>query len=215
MNQIRKQFEAKVNELAEQAQRFPWEDKDCYGLWLAQTGFLVGHTTRFICLGAANVEILNRDRHYSYIQHLKEESNHDIPIRNDLIALYDGKPVPSELVETSLLMQNQYYWLDRGCPAALLGYSLSIEGLAAVIGGQVLIRVEKSLGDKVTSFLKLHATVDQHHYADGLAMLNQFSKEECQHIEKNLNQTIFLYTAMLKRITQVVSKNQGEFTKAA
>src|SRR4051812_48763357 len=121
---LKKAFDSAIDLAAKQIQVFPWENREAYLQWLAQTYYLVRHTTRFLCLSAARAPIDKRELHYGFVKHLGEESNHDIPLINDMKKLGAAPDQYPELPQTRLLRNNQYYWLDNGGVYSLMGYSL-------------------------------------------------------------------------------------------
>lgn len=194
-------FDKHVALVGQAMERFPLENKERYAAWLAQTYFFVRHTTRFLTIAAANAPIEERDLHYDMIHHLKGELHHDQVALNDLAAMgYKPTDFP-EMIETSLLYQSQYYWLERTSVPSLIGYALLLEGLACKHGPMMLARIERH-GKKATAFLRLHCEVDVAHYADGLKSLEQYKESDYPLIARNLEQTSQTYIQMLERVAR-------------
>jgi hypothetical protein len=192
-----------------------WENPSAYSLWLAQTYYLVRHTTRLLCLAAANTPVDNRELHYSFVKHLKEESHHDRPLDQDLKQMNCKATDFPELKETRLLMHNQYYWLQTGNVYALTGYSLLLEGLSVRCIPSMLKRLDSAGFSKATAFLRLHVEVDQKHYAHGLEDLGKMPAESKKQVLQNLEESSFLYTQMNRRIMTQVNKNESQRTFSA
>ncbi|MGE5084655.1 MAG: iron-containing redox enzyme family protein [Bacillota bacterium] len=180
----------------------PWEDKNFYGMWLTQTYNLVRHTTKLLCLAAAEIPAENREHHYTMIHHLQEELNHDLMALKDLQALgFDTHTFP-EFPETEAIHQLQYYWVEREHPLALCGYAFMLEGAAKFWGPDILKNIEPKYGKNATVFLRVHAVVDQDHYEDSQKFLKTLTDDERSYIAKNLKQSAWLYRSLIERMQQ-------------
>lgn len=192
-------FRRWVKIAGDQLKEFPLENRELYAAWLAQTYRLVQHSTRFLTIGASNAPLNDRALHYEMIHHLKGELNHDQVALEDLAAMgYSPDDFPT-LLETNLLYQSQYYWLDRHAVSSMMGYALLLEGLACEYG-DVLLKKTAVHGQKATGFVRLHAKVDVGHFADGLQWLNQVPRAEHADMLQNLAQSSQLYVGMLKGV---------------
>ena len=199
LNAMVAKFHERVAEVGRAMRAFPLEQPAAYSAWLAQTYFLVRHTTRFLTIGASNAPLSDRALHYDMIHHLKGELHHDQVALDDLTAMGHSVSEYPELIETSLLYQTQYYWLDKHEVSSLMGYALMLEGLACEYG-KTMIDKSAVHGKKATAFIRLHAQVDVGHFADGLKSLEQYPDVEHEAIIRNLDQSTRLYIGMLDAI---------------
>jgi len=205
-------FKRGIDKIGEAVDRFPYENEESYRMWLAQTYYLVRHTTRLLTLSAARVPIEQRDVHYSLIEHLRQEENHDLFLVKDLKKLGSEPMKYPELPETRLVRNNQYYWITFGSHHALLGYSLLLEGLAATRIPDVLRRLEAGDLGHAASFLRLHGEVDLEHYQHGLEHLKDCPHGERPALLANLEETLLVYTGMYDRVAEL-TKSSGGFKK--
>lgn len=200
-----KAFQLYVDDLAEQLIHFPWENKEAYAYWLAQTYYFVRHTTVLLALSAAKFGNKNRPKQYATFKHIREELNHDLIPLEDLKALGTSIDQIPELEETSAFYQSQYYFIDYVHPIALYGYALALEGLAAKKGPALYEILNRHYGKDATKFVKLHAIVDQDHFEQGLEDFKDVSGEEAQYVIQNLHQSSRMYYNILRRIQEIVA----------
>lgn len=196
---IENAFDDKVKELGQTFLNFPWERESAYANWIAQTYYFVRHTTVLVSLSAARFGAQNRDHHYRMLAHLADERGHDLMALEDLQNLgWRLEQIP-EFSETRLFYQNQYYMINFEDPFSHLGYSLCLEGLAALYAPEVFKRVSKTYGKGACEFLRVHATVDQDHYADGAKELAHLTDTQAEAALRNLEQSAILYSMILER----------------
>ncbi len=209
-------FEEKVEEVACVLNEFPWQNREAYCMWLTQTYYLVRHTTRLLCLAAAKTPIENREMHYEWLTHLKEEKNHDLPILKDLKAL--GRTIEGavEFEETQLLINNQYHWLSVGTDVSLLGYALMLEGLSVKCIPSMLKSLEAAELENASSFIKLHGHIVEGHYPAGLDLLTKITSPKIQNeIMDNLKQTSLIYSKIYRRISESAQIKVSNNSRAA
>lgn len=197
-----KAFEDNLAPLIQELKNFPWDDPRCYANWLAQSYYLVLHTTTFLSLVAAKFGADNLERHRDVLKHLREEFGHEDLALRDLKALGFGITDFPELMETSLLYQSQYYWLERKGPVAHVGYSLMLEGLAVREGKQLLANIDRLHGKDTSSFIRVHAMDDVGHFAEGMRRLNSASPDGIAQALRNLEQSRHLYASILQAIAR-------------
>lgn len=202
LKKLRAAFDETLAKLADPVLAFPWERPETYAFWLAQSYYLVRHTTTLITLTAAKFGPGEMERHRHSLAHLKEEIGHDDMVLHDLKALGLKAESFPELVETSVIYQSQYYWIERCSPIALAGYSVLLEGLAATVGQRIYERVEAAHGKQAGTFLKLHAQADVGHYKAGVDELRNASEQEIRYAMRNLEQGGVLYRGMLDSIVR-------------
>jgi len=209
-----KLFLSHIKKLEELAMTCPWENKQFYADFLAQLYFYVQHTTRLIAFRASRISVDHREGHYEILQHLKEEFHHDKLLVNDLKALNRRISDFVEYPETSLIYQSQYYFIQNYPESSHLGFSLLIEGFAATSGPQIVMLLQKHYPSNACTFLHTHATVDQDHYRVGIEAMSKVPKEELVYINKNILQSFFLYSSMMKRVLEESKKNHSHKSAA-
>jgi hypothetical protein len=207
-DQRKQKFSNNVKAMEEPALEFSWEDQEIYKMWLAQTFYIVRHTSHFICIAAGLVPVENRVEHYHMIEHLKEEEHHDALLVRDLASFGTEYSAYPELPETQMVWQNLYYWLSLRKPRAILGHSLCIEGLAGSIGDRLLPRMRARYHNKGISFLHLHFEADKLHFEQGLDLMKSFPNEDLNDIATVQAQSSILYTGMLKAIEKQVASTR-------
>jgi hypothetical protein len=203
--ELKKSFLDCIERLARASSKFPWDNKNAYGNWLAQTYYFVRHTTCFLAIASSRFGHWQRERQYYLLGHIREEMEHDKVALEDLKNLgFELTDFP-ELPETSAFYQSQYYYIEHENPIALFGYSLCLEGLAAKKGALIYKVVEKIYSKETTRFLHLHSVVDKDHFETGLEFFNGVTSFEADFILKNLEQSCSLYLHILDHITSLAS----------
>lgn len=209
-----RELDRRIREISASFPEINWEDPEVYANWLAQQYYLVRHTTRFVSLGAGRMPVDNREGHQVMLHHLKGEINHDALLLRDIKTLGRDISEFTEDIETRLLCNNQYYWLDHGHPLVMNGYALMLEGFSIMVVPDVLKRLMASPYAKATSFLKLHTDSDEDHYPDGIKNLEKLPEAIMTDILANLEQSWYLYCRMVQNCA--VKKSSGtQKTKAA
>lgn len=195
-------IDREIKKLGETLQHSPWDKKEFYKGWLAQTYYLIRHTTKFLALSAARLPVDERNHHYVMLHHIEGELNHDFMPLKDLQNLGGNIQDYRELPETEMIRQLQYYWIEFENPLALCGYAFLLEGAAKYYGPSLLEMLEKNYGKAATVHLRVHAVVDQDHYEEGKKFLEGLSEKDCEVIAKNLQQSSLLYVRMMERLAE-------------
>lgn len=198
--------------LKQQMDNMNWEDPIVYQWWLAQSSYLVNHTTRLICYATAHVPIADSHGLKHWLDHLNEEKNHEVLLAKDLESFGTKFTNFTELSATSLIYQNQYYWIQRAYPSTLLGYSFLMEGFAAKYGERYFPRIEKAHGVDASNFVRVHVKEDVRHFQSGLKFLETLAPLELEPLVKNMQQSQLLYRSML---SDVVEKSMATTQRAA
>lgn len=200
---MEKQFMGSVERLSVLINEMEWEKADVYAFWLRQTLAFVDHTTRLICLAAARTPLTEPEGHREWIQHLREETNHDVVVARDLKSLgYEKENMPV-FWSVEQMVQNQYFYLASEHPIVLRGYSLFLEGLACQLGPNLVARLEKTYHRNQLNFIRLHAMEDQDHFVEGVRYLSQIPNLPVEILGKNLDLTESLYTLMIKEALRI------------
>ena len=195
--EFKKLFDETMRELETVCRDFPWETKEAYGTWLAQTYFFVLHSTRLLALTAANFSLQDNEPHQRFLHHIDEEKSHEMLALKDLQHL--KMPIASfrELAETSALYQAQYYWIEHKSPFAFFGYIMALEGFAVSCGKHVYSRVRKAHGDKATLFVKVHAEEDVGHLEKAFEQIDKIPQAEFSAFVENFRFSAHFYCRML------------------
>ncbi|MBN8553883.1 MAG: iron-containing redox enzyme family protein [Deltaproteobacteria bacterium] len=185
--------------------KFPWQNREAYARWLAQTYHFVCHSTRLLSLSAARFSLSQNKFHLRCLDHMKEERSHEILALNDLKHL--GYPISQfpESSMTSAFYQSQYYLIDYAHPLALYGYILCLEGISSTAGKDVYGQVCKAFGEKTATFWKVHSQEDDGHLAEAFEKLSMAAPTEADIILQSLKQSSDLYRMILAEIISQVS----------
>lgn len=199
--QVHQQMLSAIDEIAEAAHQFPWEDKAHYANWLAQSFFYVQWTTRQLALASARTKPMDEDSlHWRFLEEAKEEKKHELLALKDLENLGYFPEDFTELAHTSFFYQTLSYLIENEHPMAILGYSLTLEGFAATRLVEIYPRIKQHYGPSTSSFLRLHCELDADHFANALPYLEACPAEHLPLVSKAITQCAAIYTGILKDI---------------
>jgi hypothetical protein len=199
---MRKVLEECTVALSEDVSRFPWEERDAYADWLAQTYYYVCHSTRLLASAASRFDFGMRGDalHYRFAAHIAEEKHHEALAVHDLKAIGRTLEQFPERASTRLFYEPQYFKIEHRAPLGLFGYILPLEALGPLHGKLVIERVLRAHGEKCAAFLKVHTEDDVEHLEKAWQVLQGITPELQQLIETNMRQTVFAYRGMLDEI---------------
>lgn len=197
---LKKNFDRIQLQLDAATRAFPWEDKDAYRLWLAQSYEYVRYSTRILALTAGHLDLHQTLMSNRFIQHAAEEKNHDKLLAQDAKALGTAILELPVLAEAEAFHKSLYYWIYQGAPAAILGWVLCLEGCAVRNGPMVFTRAEQAHGTKAASFLKVHSAEDPEHMEKALATLEHLNEEELRQVNHGLELYAQLYMNIFSAI---------------
>jgi hypothetical protein len=197
-----------VTELGVAIERFPWERKEAYADWLAQTYYYVRHTTRLQAAAAARFAMDERGNslHHRFAAHMGEEKKHE------LLAIHDMKQLGASIDEfpehaaTRMFYEPQYFKIEHLGPTACFGYILPLEAIGPASGTRIIDRVVASHGPKCVSFLRLHSDEDPEHLQKALEFVESVTAGERSFIQENVRQTTFAYCTMLSEIQRRIEQ---------
>ena len=195
-------LEAVSHDVADALDRFPWESRDAYTEWLAQTYFYVRHSTRLLAAAAARFGLDHRSNafHVRFGAHIGEERSHEKLALHDLAALGVAADTLRELNSTRMFYETQYYKIEHVDPYAVYGYILMLEAAGPVCGDAIVERVTRAFGPRCATFLKLHAAEDVDHVQRALDLVEQLDKSTLETVLQNLHQSGQAYRLMLGEI---------------
>lgn len=202
--------EQEMNVTAPIIMNYPWEDKNCYGMWLAQTYYMVAHSTRLVGLAGAYCALDQNDLHARFIDHSKEERGHEKICISDINAL--GKKLSDfpKLAQSQSMYQIQYYWIQHVNPVSFFGYTFSLEMLAVNFGQKVYEKVRDVHGESAAKFLKIHSADDVDHVEKAFQMINKLNPDQLRWASENLLISTQLYRQMLLEAPVVVRSSKYE-----
>jgi len=156
-----------------------------YRVLLCELYHIVWHFNPICAAAASRIDDEHANiRHFLY-RHIHEESGHEQWVRNDLEAIgvsreqVIARPSPNVLA----LVGFNYWASDRRHPCSVLGMMYVLEVLAAVYGGPFSATIRETLfleGQRGTSFLSSHASLDTVHLAELRDILNQLTSEDAK-----------------------------------
>jgi pyrroloquinoline quinone (PQQ) biosynthesis protein C len=205
-------LETVSHDVAEALECFPWESKQAYAGWLAQTYFYVRHSTRLLAAAAARFGMDNRSNafHVRFGAHIGEERSHEKLTLHDLAQLGVAADTLCELNSTRMFYETQYYKIEHIGPYAIYGYILMLEATGPVCGDAIVERVTRAFGPRCATFLKLHAAEDVDHVQRALELVEQLDKSTHEVVLQNLHQSGQAYRLMLGEITASIRDEAAE-----
>lgn len=176
---FKKEFERHQTGLEKAAMQFSWEDQEKYLHWLANSFHYVVSSTRLLALAAGCMPAHLTSLSNRFIAHAAEEKGHEKLLVMDLRD-FDRRIEDFEVsLEMKFYFRSLYFWVSpASSPIGLLGWVLSLEGLAASIGPLAYDRVRKAYGGKGTKFLKVHSDADPDHLNKALEAVSGLSPDE-------------------------------------
>lgn len=188
---------------------FPWEDREAYAEWLAQTYYMVNHSTRLVALAGAYAPLDRTDLHARFVDHSKEERGHQLIAISDIKNLgYSLNEFPC-LYPSACMYQVQYYWIQHRGAVSFFGYTLALESLAAEYCSLIYRRVLTTHGANASRFLKCHSEEDMSHIQKAMKQLEKLDEQDRALVQENLRLSADIYRAMLIEIQRVaIEKTQ-------
>jgi pyrroloquinoline quinone (PQQ) biosynthesis protein C len=119
-------------------------------------------------------------------RHMHEEAGHEQWVLNDLEAVGVSREhtiARSASANVLALLGYNYWASDRKHPCSVLGMMYVLEVLAAVYGGPFSTTIRETLfleGERGTSFLSSHASLDAAHMVELRNILNQLTLADAQ-----------------------------------
>lgn len=202
MNELR----AQLDRVGSKLENCPWENPEFYSRWLAQTTYFVNCSSRILTLASAHCPPKYQSFHLRFLSHAAEEKGHEKLSMMDLKHIgYKLEDIP-EMVNTQLLYQNLFYWIQFRNPLAIFGWVLALECMALERGKKLLEKTEKAHGPKGSHFLRVHANDDVEHVKEAMEMIEQMPEESYPDILQNMKQTFYNYENMLEECCQLAAK---------
>ncbi len=176
---------------------FPWDKKECYAAYLAQSYYFVCHSIPLLCASASRFSEEHLASRNRFIKHMSEEHNHQLLALRDLKSLgYDIENF-SELPATKMLYESMYYKVEHKSPYALLGYILLLEIAASEIGPQIVDKLSAYYPKSALNFLRVHAEEDEDHVQKAYEVISSLPEYEQRLVLECFEQSAFAYSRLL------------------
>ncbi|QDK41614.1 hypothetical protein DOM21_09140 [Bacteriovorax stolpii] len=206
MDKLKEALNHSVSILLNSYESMPWENKDFYANYMAQTFFYVRHSTRMLALSAGRLNYEQQQMiHLRFLKHLGEEANHERLALNDLKALGYSIEDFKELNSTRFFYEPQYFKIEHQDPLALMGYILYLEVLAQKICPPLSKKLSTIYGKKAVTFLFVHGEEDPHHVEEAQKLLASLPPQTLEIITENLLQSSCAFNWMMKEIEDSVA----------
>lgn len=189
-----------IQQLEQAANKLNWEDSYLYKTYLSQTYYYVRYITRIIARAASHCTPEQTQLFKMLTHGLQEEKDHDQLALKDLAYLKCQPFEFPELAATQQYYKSLFTAIEKDGPVALLGFSVTLEGLGSEGAHQILNRVRKAHGTNCIQFLKVHVEADQDHFRDGMASLEHLSTNEKEIVSKYVTQSTALFLDFIKSI---------------
>lgn len=209
MEKLKLALNESVSVLQNSYESLPWDNKEFYANYLAQTFYYVRHSTRLLATSAGRLTYEGQqDLHLRFLKHLSEEANHERLATNDLKALGYKIEDFKELNTTRFFYEGQYYKIEHKDPLALMGYILYLEVLAQNICPPLAKKLTALYGKKAATFLLVHGEEDPHHVEEAQKLLASLPTPALTIITENLLQSSCAFDLMMKEIENSVRVNK-------
>lgn len=197
------QFERNIGPLEKAFTEFPWESKQAYAAYLANTYRYISHSTKLLAFAAEHAK--SAELKNCLLHHVSEEQGHENWALTDLKRLgYDISQFP-ELPQAKALYDTIYEGIKRHGPAAIIGYAIALEGLSARKCGEIASRLIKTYGPKCSTLIKNHGDVDPGHFGESREILKFFDDREKAVIVRFMKDSIDRYQAFLNALIEQAS----------
>lgn len=189
---------SRLEELAKFVQTAPWENKSVYAAYMAQVYYYVRHSTRLLALAAARFTFEESAAHERFLEHITEEIRHENLAELDVKALGFKLNNISEMSSTTSFYLTQYQLVEHETPWSLMGYILTLEGLAVREGNSLYKKVTNLYGAKAGHFLKVHAAEDVEHVQNAMALIEQLPESIVYKIQRALDISSDVHITIIK-----------------
>jgi thiaminase len=190
-------YHSSVQTMAHAFNYYPWDNREAYAQFLAQTYYYVCHSTRLLAAAAGRFSQEDQAFHKRFLKHTDEENSHELLALRDLANLGFNIKDFRELPQTRTMYEIQYYKIEHRDPAALMGYILALETMAGQVLGPVKERLTTIYGKECARFIQVHADEDPDHIEKALKVMETLREGRHEAIDHNLEQTAICYSDML------------------
>ena len=200
-------YKSSVALMSKTLREYPWDNKDAYAQYLAQTYYYICHSTRLLAASAARFSQEDQGLHRRFLKHTDEENSHELLALRDLQKLgYKIEDFP-ESARTRTLYEVQYYKIEHVDPAALMGYILALETMAGDDFKWLKEKLYSLYGKEVAKFVQVHADEDPDHIEKALKVIEALAPSRLGTVDINLLQTAQCYSEMLNDCRDLSLRN--------
>lgn len=186
---IKEIYETEIKKLVDTVDKFPWEDKDAYALFLKQAFAWVRESSPLLSIAGARLERypeikMNARFQAHFMKTAMEELGHELDCRRDLEFLgfeFDSVPL---LGSTKSMFATAYYVVQNENPLTHYGYVLMLEGIAVERASMIAEKVSGHFGG-AGKFLQLHGDEDPAHLSGVFKTLELIEPEHMPAIIEN------------------------------
>jgi pyrroloquinoline quinone (PQQ) biosynthesis protein C len=207
MEKLKLALEQSVGHSKGVMESLPWDNREFYANYLAQTFFYVRHSTRMLATSAGRLSYeAQQNLHIRFLKHLGEEAGHEKLALNDLKALGYNIEDFKELDATRFFYETQYYKIEHKDPLAIMGYILYLEVLAQFVCPPLTQKITQLYGKKTATFLLVHGEEDPHHVEEAQKLIASLPPQALTVITENLLQSSCAFNLMMNEMV-IMAKN--------
>ena len=205
---VKRTAENCIGQISRHFQELNWTDPDVYAAWLSQTYYYVRYTTRFVAFAAGRCRLEEEPLFSKLVQGLTEEKGHDVLATRDLQAL--GRKISEfrECAETAAYHQTLFRNIDVHGPAAILGYSIPLEGVAAIGIAPALKIIVQTYGQAGSNFLRTHCELDEGHFTEAFGFLENLGTPTLAVVNQHLELSTALYLGILEAVPRLAKETR-------
>lgn len=182
----------------------PWNNKNYYANWLAQSYYYTSYSTRMLAFAAGSSDRSEKTYFKRSIIHISEEQGHEIIALNDLGKLGFKIEEFEELSATRSMWESQFYRIQKDS-TYLLGYILALEVLA-VQTKEFYGHLKDLYPAEALKFIKIHADEDPHHVEEALTLISGCTDAQKKQIELYYAHTIDMYRLILSEVNRATTQ---------
>lgn len=206
---LKKRFKETQSALEAQIKNFPWENKKAYGLWLSNSYHYALNSTRILALASGTMPLHLTKLSNRFITHAAEEKGHEKLLENDIKNLGFEMKNLAVSDEMKVYYRSLYYWMTpAGQSIGLIGWILSLEGLATLCGPWLYSKIKEHHGEKAASFLKVHSDADPDHLDKAFEITTLLSPEEVEVVIESMEMYSKQYLHVLSEIEKANPSKQ-------
>jgi hypothetical protein len=200
MKQVKAAFEKNVAMLDSYFMSLPWNDKEFYAKYLAQTYYYIIHSTKLLKFAADHSK--NPELTECLLHHVSEENGHEFWALGDLKKLgYKIEAFPEE-TSTKDVYGAIYRGIETYGPAAIVGYAIALEGMSAKVCPQLAPILIEKYGLKCSTFIKNHGEIDKGHSEESFKILKFFTPQEMNTIAEFIGSSSQGYLKLLQNLSK-------------
>jgi len=206
-NEFYKAYNDNLDKVAQMSKNFPWDNKEAYATWIANTHYYVKESSLMLALAASNLPAKHKKAANRFIRHAGEEMGHEFQLEKDLKELgYKGVDPLTITNEMKICHRSLSYWGQQSENAiGFMGWVLLVEGLAVKVGGDLFLQINKNYGGKGTNFLRSHSDDDPEHLEEAYTLLKRLDASDLSIVLDSLTMYTDQYISFLASIIEKFS----------